>query len=44
MNFKETCIELRRRVGILNPNSKEDIEWMVKKIIRENQEVFDRLV
>jgi hypothetical protein len=43
MNFKDSVNEVRRKLGFLYPNSKEDTEWMIRKIIKENQEVFDRL-
>jgi NTP pyrophosphatase (non-canonical NTP hydrolase) len=41
--MKEACTQIRRKLGFINPNSKEDIEWMCRKIIEENKEVFDAL-
>jgi len=43
MNIREACIETRRKLGFINPNSKSDIEWMCRKIIEEHKEVFDAL-
>jgi len=43
MNVKEAYTEVRRKLGFINPNSKDDIEWMCRKIIKENQKVFDAL-
>jgi NTP pyrophosphatase (non-canonical NTP hydrolase) len=43
MNVKEASNEVRRKLGFINPNSKSDIEWMCRKIIEENKEVFDAL-
>jgi hypothetical protein len=43
MNMKEAYNQVRRKLGLLNPNSKEDFEWLIRKIYEENKEVFDRL-
>jgi hypothetical protein len=43
MNFFESLIETRRRMGIINPFDRADLEWCCRKIINENKKVFDEL-
>lgn len=43
MNFRESFTEVRRRMGIINPNDKGDIEWLIRRIIERNKKVFDAL-
>ena len=42
MNLYEASKTVRRRMGIITI-SKSDIEWLCKKIVCENQKVFDAL-
>ena len=43
MKVFDAITEVRRKIGIIFPNNKEDIEWMCKKIVVDNKEVFDKL-
>jgi NTP pyrophosphatase (non-canonical NTP hydrolase) len=43
MNLRDGVSEVRRKIGVLRPNNKADIEWLCRKIVEENREVFDRL-
>jgi hypothetical protein len=42
MNLFDAITEVRRRMGIIFM-TKGDIEWIAKKFINENREVFDKL-
>jgi hypothetical protein len=42
MKFLEAVTEVRRRMGFITM-SKGDVEWMCRKIINDNREVFDAL-
>lgn len=42
MNFIEVLTQVRRQFGIITL-SKGDIEWLCRKIIKENKEVFEAL-
>jgi hypothetical protein len=43
MNLYDALNEVRRKIGVINPNNKEDLEWAVRKLINENRKVFDAL-
>lgn len=43
MKLKEAIAEVRHRLGLLSIFNKSDVEWIARKIVAENQEVFDRL-
>jgi hypothetical protein len=43
MKLREALTECRRRAGFLFPASTGDIEWFVRKNIRENPEVYEAL-
>lgn len=43
MSFREALIEIRRKIGLINFNSKEDVEWLCHRIINTNRKVFDEL-
>ena len=42
MKFWDAVTEVRRKMGILL-QTKGDIEWICRKVVSENREVFDRL-
>jgi len=42
MRFVDALTEVRRKMGILFLN-RSDIEYLCRKVVSENQEVFDRL-
>jgi len=43
MNFVEAITHVRRKLGLIFPWREDDLEYFTKKIVSENQEVFDRL-
>jgi hypothetical protein len=43
MRFVDALNEVRRKIGVINLNDKSDVEWMCRKIINDNREVFDAL-
>ena len=42
MNFFEAVTEIRRKMGFIYP-TKSDTEWLCRKIVNDNREVFDAL-
>lgn len=43
MKFREAVTEVRRKIGIIYLNNKEDFEWLLRKDIEKNKELFDAL-
>ena len=43
MNLCDAFNMVRRKMGVILPYSKGDLEWYTRKVIGENRMVFDRL-
>ena len=43
MDIRSAITEVRRKIGIIFPDNKGDIEWICRKVISQNKKVFEGL-